>query len=197
MKKFEKVIGIIAVFAIILKFIPISGSSILTTLTLSILTLFYYVFSFAFFNDIPLKGIFKKSSYKSSKRIVGAIGVGFALSSIILGITFKLQFWPGAIMHFKVGLVTLGIILLIAIIYYSRTKAEYYIRIFKRIAIYGSFGLILYLTPATTLADIYYRNNPEYAELFKQVLADPNNEQLREQLEQMRVKTHGGTITRE
>jgi hypothetical protein len=60
-------------------------------------------------------------------------------------------------------------------------------RVFKRIAIYGGLGLILYLTPTATIVDIYYGDNPDYAELYKKVLADPENIELREQLDQMRA----------
>ena len=71
-------------------------------------------------------------------------------------------------------------------IFYFRSKADYYKRVFKRIAIYGGLGLVLYLTPTATIVDIYYGDNPDYAELYKKVLTDPENIELQEQLDQMR-----------
>mgnify|MGYP006193907931 CR=1 FL=1 len=188
MKKFELIIGLIAILGIVLKLFHIPGSGVLTVLTLSTLSMFYYVFSFALFNDIRLRDIFKKASYKdtNAKRIIGAIGLGFALSTITIGGLFKLQFWPGATVQLMAGLVMTGLILLIAAIYYFRSKADYYTRVLKRIAIYSGLGLILYLTPTATIVDIYYVGNTDYAELYKKVLADPENIQLREQLEKMR-----------
>jgi hypothetical protein len=61
-----------------------------------------------------------------------------------MGGLFKLQFWAGANMQLLAGLVTIGLILLIATIFYLRSKSEYYKRVFKRIAIYGGLGLVLF-----------------------------------------------------
>ena len=188
MKKFELIVGLIAILGIVLKLLHIPGSGVLTALTLSTLSMFYYVFSFALFNGIRIRDIFKKASYKdtNAKRIIGAIGLGFALSAITIGGLFKLQFWPGATIQLMAGLVTTGLILLIAVIFYFRSKADYYKGVFKRIAIYGGLGFILYITPTATIVDIYYGDNPDYAEFYKKVLADPENIELREQLDQMR-----------
>jgi hypothetical protein len=185
MKKFELIVGLLAVLAIILKLIHVSGSGILTVLTFSTLSIFYYL-SFALFNDIRLRDIFKSSAYKdtNAKRIIGAVGLGFALSAIIMGALFKLQFWPGGTAQLRIGLIITGIILIIAIIFFFRNKTEYYRRIFKRIAVIGGLGFVLYLTPTASLVDIYYSNNPDYAELYKQVLADPDNQELRKKLEE-------------
>ena len=190
MKKFELIVGLIAIIGIALKLMNLPGSGILTVLALLTLSMFYFIFSFALFNDIRLRDIFKKVAYKdtNAKRIIGAIGLGFALSAIIIGGLFKLQFWPGATVQLMTGLVSTGLILLIALIIYFRRKADYYLKIFKRIAIYGGLGLILYLTPTATIVDIYYRDNPEYAELYKKVLDDPENIELRKQLEQKRME---------
>ena len=193
MKRFELIVGIIAIFGIALKFLHIPGSGILTVLTLLILSIFYYVFSFAFFNNIRLRDIFKKVSYKgtNTKRIIGAIGLGFALSTIIIGGLFKLQFWPGAPIVLMTGLVTTAIVLLIALIFYFRNKADtdfFYTGIFKKIAIYGGIGLILYLTPTETLVNIIHGDNPNHAVLFKQTLAEPENLELSEWTEQMETK---------
>jgi hypothetical protein len=190
MKRFELIVGIIAVFGIILKILHVPGSGILISLTLSMLAMLYYAFSFALFHGIRLRNIFKKAAYKeaNAKRIIGAIGLGWALSALIMGALFKLQSWPGGDFQLLTGLVTLGIILLIASIFYFRNKAEYYKRVIKKIFIYGAFALVLYLTPTTVLVDIYHRNNPDYAEILKKVLADPNNLELQKQLEEIEKK---------
>jgi hypothetical protein len=197
MKKFELIVGFIAILGIFLKILHIPGGSILTVLAFSTLSMFYYVFSFALFNGISLRNIFKKVSYKdtNAKRIIGAIGLGWALSAILTGVLFKLLFWSGANIQLRGGLYAIGLILPIATIFYFRNKTDYYKRIFKRIAIYGGLGLILYLMPSSTLVDIYYRNNPEYAELYKKVLTDPYNLELREQLNQMKQEMQGTIIS--
>ena len=179
MKRFELIVGLIAILGIALKIIHIPGGGILIVLALSTLSVFYYVFSFAFFNSIRLRDIFKKVSYKgtNTKRIIGTIGLGYTLSTLIIGGLFKLQFWPGAAMVLMTGLVTTGIVLFIALIFYFRNKADtvFYTGVFKKIAIYGSLGLVLLITPSETLVDIFHGDNPDYAVFFKQMLAEPEN----------------------
>jgi len=149
--------------------------------------MFYFAFSFALLNDIKLRNIFNAESYKNTnpKRIVGAVGLGLSISALISGGLFKLQFWPGANLNLITGLIAMGSILMVAAFFYFRTKADFYKGVFKRIAIYGVFGLALLLTSSSTLVDIYHRDNPKYAELYKKVIANPDDMELRKQLEQM------------
>ena len=188
MKRFELVMGVLAVLGIILMFLHISGSAVSSVFILSILGLFYFIFSFALFNGIRLRDVFKSESYQDTNllKIIGAILLGISISLVIFGIQFKLLFWQGANEQLLIGLLPIGLILIVAVIFYLRDKTEFYSRIFKRIAIYGGLGLLLYLTPTSTLVDIYYRDNPDFAELFNKVLEDTENEELRKQLNQMR-----------
>ncbi|MDZ7741008.1 MAG: hypothetical protein U5Q03_04480 [Bacteroidota bacterium] len=36
--------------------------------------------------------------------MIGAVGLGLALSAILMGALFKLQFWPGGTAQLKIGL---------------------------------------------------------------------------------------------
>jgi len=188
MKKIELVFGLLAVIGIILMFLHIPGSALSSVFILTILSLFYFIFSFALFNEIRLRDVFKPEAYKDTNllKITGAIILGISISLVIFGIQFKLLFWQGANEQLILGLLPTGLILIVAAIFYFRDKTEYYNRIFKRIAIYGGLGLLLYLTPTSTLVEIYYRDNPDFAELFNKVLEDPENDELRKQLNQMR-----------
>ena len=158
MKKLEKILGIVILISLIMKFSFIMGGDILAILSISLLTLIYYPFGFAFFNQIRLRRVFKKDSYKgiSGLRIIGAIGVGMGLSPICLGILFKLQHWPGSNINIASGLVTTLIVLIIALIKFSKSKDNYYKRIFKRIAIIGGLGLLLTVLPELTLEKIQF-----------------------------------------
>ena len=196
MKKFELIVGFAAILGICLKILHFPGSTVLTVLAFGILSIFYYVFSFTLFNDIGdirlrdirLQDIFRKESHKDSnaKGIKEFVRIlwSWTLPLILIGGLFKLQFWAGGNRLLLLGLLSIGLILLTVTIF----KSDYYKRILKRIAIYGGLGLVLFLTPTATLVDIYYRNNPEYAELYKKVLAAPDNLELREQLEQMKAE---------
>jgi len=157
MKKFELIVGLIALLGMFLRIFYVPGSDILIVLVFTILSMFYYVFSFALFNGIRLRDIFRKASYKNTnaKRIIGAVWLGWVLSLMVLGGLFKLLFWTGGNIQLLTGLVNIGLILPIAAIFYFRNKADYYKRIFKRIAIYGGLGLLLYLRPTEAAFSLF------------------------------------------
>lgn len=185
MRKLEKIIGIVVLIALILKLALIPGSGILTVLSLSILTMIYNPFGFAFFNGIRLRDIFKKNSYKgiSGLRIIGAIGLGMGLAAICSGVLFKIQHWPGGENNLIVGLVTTLIILVIAFIKYLESKSDYYKFMFKRIAIIGGLGLILAFLPDLSITKIQFRNHPDYIKAYEDYLENPQNEELRKRKE--------------
>jgi hypothetical protein len=144
MKKAEIIIATLSVIAIGMNLLSVPGSGILITLTLSSLSLIYCYFGFALFNNIPLRKIFNNQSYKdiSVLRIWGAIVTGFILSATLIGILFKLQSWAHASYNLGAGLVGLLIVTAVGLIKYQNSKADYYVKIFIRIAIFGGIGLV-------------------------------------------------------
>ena len=64
MKKIEIILGITAICGVIIKFIFMRSE--LMTLAFLMLAMLYSNFGFALFNDIRLRDIFKKASYKDS-----------------------------------------------------------------------------------------------------------------------------------
>jgi len=190
MKKVEIILGTIAIIALLLNLLNIKGGGVLIVLSLSTISILYMYLSFALFNDIRLRNIFKKESYKgiSRMRIVGAVLTGLALSITIIGLLFKFQSWPNASFNLGFGLFGLLIGLVVGLIKYKRTKSDYYTRIFKRIAIYGGLGLILMILPRETWLEIRNRNHPEYIEAVKKAWADPENQELWDKVDEERQK---------
>ncbi len=190
MKKTEIIIVTLSFLALGLNLLLIPGGGLLTVLTFSILSVLYMYFGFALFNDIRLRDIFKKDSYKgiSSKRIFGAIGTGFALSAMTAGLMFKFQSWPGADFYLKAGLFGLLIVTVIGLVKYYKNKSDFYTRIFKRVAIFGGLGLVLTLTPKTVFVELKYRNHPEYVDALKKAMTDPGNKELWDNVETERQK---------
>lgn len=121
-------------------------------------------------------------------RIVGAILTGLALSMTIIGLLFKFQSWPGATMNLAIGLLGLVIALIVGTIKYSKTKSDYYTKIFKRIAVYGGLGVILLLLPKETWLELKYRNHPNYVNAIKNAKADPDNQELWDKVDEERQK---------
>ena len=180
LKKIEVTLGVIAMVAMVLNLFNFAGGGVLTVLSLSTVSLLYTYLSFALFNDIRLRKIFNKGSYEGigSKRIVGGIFTGLALSITTIGLLFKFQSWPGASFNLGLGLIGLLIVLIVGLIKYQRIKSEYYTKIFWRIVFYGGLGLILMIIPKEAWIEIKYRNHPEYIEAVKNAWTDPNNQEL-------------------
>ncbi len=196
MKKGELIIATLSIIALGLNILLIPGGSFLTVLTLSTLSVLYMYLSFALFNHIRLRTIFKKDSYKgiSTMRIVGAVMTGFALSVTTIGLLFKFQSWPGASFNLSAGLVGLILITIIGTIKYSKNKSEYYTRIFKRVAIIGGLGLILMLTPKTSWIKLKYRNHPEYVNALIKAMTHPDNKELWDNVEVERQRMNNDNL---
>jgi hypothetical protein len=185
MKKAEIILGAIALTALVLNLLFAPSGSIITVLSLSILSVLYMYLSFALFNGIRLRHIFKKDAYKGvgTMRIIGAILTGVALAATIVGLLFKFQSWPGATINLSVGLIGLAIALIVCSIKYSKTKSDYYTTIFKRIAVYGGLGIIFLILPKEIWLELKYRNHPGYVNALKDSMANPNNQELWDKVE--------------
>ena len=146
MKKFEYYFGILAVISIILNLMDVPWSAILSTYVILCLSTMYFYLGFALFNDINLRNIFNKESYKglNSVRILGAISTGIAVSFMLIGTLFQMHSWPYAYFTFSFGASLAGVILIVGLIKYSKTKSGYYLEIFKRILFYALLGFIVY-----------------------------------------------------
>ena len=150
MKKFEKIVAVLSVIAVVMTFLHVQGANILMMLTFGTLATFYYLFSFALLNNIPFRDIFKREAYKGTnwKRIAVAICTGYALSVVFIGILFKLLYLPGAFIMLIVGITNLFIIFIIAIvsiIKYVKTHSRFYVGVLVRSVIVGGLGASLFL----------------------------------------------------
>ena len=184
MIKLERIMGIVAIVSILMKLALIHGAGIFVLLSLMLLAGIYYPFGFVFFNGIGLFDLFKKDAYKavSKWRIVGAIAVGICLSAICMGIMFKIQYYPGANVMLVSGLEMVLIVTIVAFMKWLKQRDDYYIKMFKRIAIIGGFGLVMALTPALTIEKIKYHNYPNYIKAMEEYLKHPKDEALRQKM---------------
>ncbi len=184
MQKLEKILGLIIIVCLILKLLLIPYSGILLTVTLMTLAIIYYPLGFAFFNEIRLRKILKKESYRgiNALRIIGAIGVGIGLSILCIGILFKLQRWAYSDTNLKFGLFVTFIALIIVLIRISKVKDNFYKKILKRIIIVGGLGLFLLFVPELSIIKIQFRNHPNYIKAYEAYLKNPDNEEIRDKM---------------
>lgn len=145
MTKLEKILLIIAAVALILKLLSIPGMSLFLVISLLGLAMLYFYFGFALFNQIEFNNIFKKASYQKIKniRILGAIGVGSALSIICIGSLFKIQHWLGSALYIYVGLSLAFVLMIISLIKFNKSKDEYYKTILIRLIPFSLFGVAI------------------------------------------------------
>ena len=193
MKKAELFLVILSVITIVLRLFHFNNSGVLTVIFFSLLSLFYFYFSFAFFNDLGFRQMLKKVSFEGIplSRIVGAVGTGLALSVAIIGILFKLQSYPGADAQLIIGAVTLGVVALVAAFKYRKSSESYYSIILKRVIVIGGFTIFLIVIPAKNWLGFQYPNNPEYVEALLKAQADPKNESLWDEVDVEREKMYG------
>ena len=184
MKRFEIICGVVFLIALIFKIAFWPGGSILATLSMTLLACFYFIFGFAFFNNIRLTNIFNNKSYQdiSELRFIVPIGVGCGLSTLCIGILFKMMHFPGGSMVLHTGLLIILIAAIIALVNFFRSKSEFYKTIFLRIIIIGGLGLFLAF-PSSDIAitKILYRNHPDFIKAYENYLKDTGNGEAHKQ----------------
>ncbi len=192
MKKAEIIIANLALIALVLNLMLIPGSGMLTVLSFSILAVMYFYFGLVIFNDVTVKEVLKIRSISEliALRNIGAVATGAALALTIIGLMFKIQLWPGANINLSLGLFGLAVVTILGAIKYSKSKSNYYTKIFSRVAIIGGLGLIVFLLPETSLVEFQYRNHPAYVEAYKKAMANPNNKELWDNVQAERQKMY-------
>jgi len=192
MKLTEKILALITICSIAGSIFLIPGTGVLLMLSSLCLLILYFYFSFALFNNIRLRKIFKSESYQdvSRQRITGAIGAGLAISAGLCGILFKLQSWPGASFNLYAGIITLFIVSLVALVKYRRNKSQFYEKILVRTTVVFIVVFTLVMLPKDALLDFKYRNHPGYLNAVKEARLNPLNEELLNRLIEEREKMY-------
>ena len=117
--------------------IPFAGTFFI--LITCILSMFYWVFGFAIFNEIEFNSIFVKSTYDKIKMIYMIAGIigGFIMSHAIVTLMFKVNKWPGANVMFYIALITTSAYFFIY--FFGFLKKIFTIRILLRFTILTFF----------------------------------------------------------
>ncbi|HCW06493.1 MAG TPA: hypothetical protein DGG95_03900 [Cytophagales bacterium] len=189
MKLIERIILLVFFLAILLKAGLFRGTRASLEISTLLLSMLYFYFGFALFNGIGFRAMFKKSSYAgvSVGKISGAIALGLALSSVLIGILFKLMFWPGANEMIMIGGTGLLIILLVAsvvMVIKKKSLDSFYKGIFLRGSVALIFALVFFFTSQKSLIRFFHRDNPTFAELMIKAMGNPQDEELQRQLEE-------------
>lgn len=147
MKKTEIVIVTISIIAIVLRLFSIEGGVLLSTLSFGILSLFYLFFGFLLFNNIPIKGVFKKNVYSNLnwKRLLWSVSIGVSLSVAAIGVLFALNRWAGASIMLKLGIALLLGGGATSLIRYIPKPSKYHAGILIRLGVLVIVSIILFV----------------------------------------------------
>ena len=175
MKKIELISGVLSVITVTGYLMGFPAFKMLSALLMMILFLLYFFFGFALLNNIGFRNIFSKNSYNESagRKIAGAIGSGFILSMLVMGIMYKLFFWPGADIVIFSAVVTGITALAICVFLYSRTGSYHLRAIYRRLLIFSLAGSLLLFIPTPVLIRFYFHQDPELGELRVKMFENP------------------------
>lgn len=182
MKKAEFIIGILALLGVSLHILNVPGGSTLTVLsalTLSFLDLPLGIF---LFNNVKLSRIGKKESYNglNAFKQISFVLVGMGLQILVLGILFKIMNWSGADIMNLSGIFALIFVLVLSVIAFINGPRQFFLKIVKRVIVYGGLAILLAFMPKYLLLDIKYREYTEYRDALKASLNDPDNIELKQ-----------------
>lgn len=112
---------------------------------------------------------------------------GLALSTIVIGSLFKLQFWPGADINLLMGLLG-AVVMTVALlgIHSRRPLAEHYFNALRsRLLVIGTVGLLLHLVPTPALIRASAGENTERAEMLIRLYENPGDTAAQRVLQEM------------
>jgi len=184
MKTFEKILIGLILIGLTMKFLFLPWAGLILALSIGGLAFLYMPFGIFLFNNIPLKKIFRTETYKGTSPIeIGkCLGLGYGLSMLLIGILFKIQHLPGTPLILMIGLLITLVFIILFLIQYIKSKNRQFFPVLWRAVVIGCFGILLFLTPSSTITKIQYRNHPQYIEAYENYLKDPKNEELQENL---------------
>ena len=123
--------------------------SVLFAFSMYFLGLIYALFGFLILNGKKLKS--KAIREMSFNQAFFAAMTGWGIGTIIIGILFKFQFWPGANVLLVVGLIWVIVLLIVDV--YLAVKDENSKVLAKNAIIHGAIALILGILVATMSYD--------------------------------------------
>ena len=189
MKKIELLLGLLSISAVAYRFLfwkELDTVALMSALSLAFL---YLYFSTALLDVIEVRSLLNKKAYagKPTSQIILALVTGFGLALAIIGAIFDFMLWPGGSFQLVTGLIVLSIAAAISVIMYlTKRKEQFYLSIIKRAAIVGGITAFFLFLPQKQQIEMYYRDYPEYVELYHKALDDPDNLELWQKVDEER-----------
>lgn len=187
MRTTEKVLIILAIMGETMHMFHLPAAGIITVLSLAMLSMFYFGLSWLLFRERETK----------ANNIPLSIVAGVACSIAMIGILFKVMYWPGSKTMLFIGFAFIAILIIPYFMFMNKSRDKedgiykYYLNTLIRLMITASITSVLLLTPSTAILRIQYRDNPEYVRLMEQCWSDPSNEQYQKEMNNYFEKIRG------
>lgn len=145
MKRFEIVLGIIFFVGAFLTRFQFPGALFLTFCTGFLLSVFYFIFSFAIMNNIKASCLFTKSSYSmtSAINLILAIIYGWIYSLFITGIFHIILKWENGHSFFVAGIFLMLLVLILSIVLWANHQTFFFKRLVIRTTIILICGILM------------------------------------------------------
>ncbi len=166
--RIEKAFLIIFIIEIVLKLFHFPGASTLLIISLSTMSMAYFAISFYLFCDKDIK----RQNFGLS------IPTGIFISVGLIGLLFKIQYWPGLSIYLAICSVAMAIVFVISLYLKSKALPElkiYYRNMLRRTGFIFVLTLLFYLPSNATLLKIQYWDNPELARINYLYFTYPEN----------------------
>lgn len=202
MKTTERIFIVVALLGLLFKFYNYPGAGPLLILSLgpyAVFCMFGLFFLLVDKTDIVLEEeetfeesnleieqLGKKRVYTGAQIVISIFG-GFAFSTVLFGLLFKLQKYPGTAPMLSLGLFFSSIIVILGFFLYLKTKDVFSKRLLTRAVILFLLCFSFYSIPTRSMIEIQYRNNPELKMLHLEVLENPDCVECSERLNNYRA----------
>ncbi|UGS19788.1 hypothetical protein [Flavobacterium cyclinae] len=181
--KTEKTLSLIFILSLIFKLMHWPGAGPLMIISLLGLAFCYFPFGFYFFSDKNFK----------TQNIGISIVFGWMLSISIIGILFKLMFWPGAAPMLIVGATTSFILAGVAVILFAKSTdllKNYYKNLLIRTVVFLVLSVGCLILPNSVIINHYYSTQPELKELYLRQQENPQDESIQKEIEEYHAKQY-------
>lgn len=174
--KTEKILSVVFIIALIFKILHWPGGSMLLILSLMGLCFCYFPLGFVFFKTKGMK----------SEKVGVSIVFGWLLTVSIIGILFKLMYWPGAAFMLIVGTMTSFFLSIVAYVLLNKSEENfknYHKNLLIRTVVLGVMSFLLLITPTASIIRVINSDDPILAELFIKQIENPEDESINDEIQ--------------
>lgn len=168
--KTEKALIAVALLGMAFYLMNWPGHAILMLLGLGGLSIIYFPGGFYFL----------RIGETSTREIIVSILAGMVFSVVVMGILFKMMFWPGRTVMLSSGVLFLVAILAVLVLLRPKNNegaTQFYISMLIRAMALLMLCSFFYLLDSYTLLKVHHRDDPEMARLKYEMYSDFDNEE--------------------